>query len=271
MTESISNPKYALGADATEQTRQRRRADMLGMEYLPSLQSGMAVLDVGCGVGATTQLVARQVHPGTVVGVDKESRLISQAKKDAQDLDLRNLEYHTGDASRLPLNSESFDLVYSRFLLAWVADPQQAVREQIRTTRSGGSISAVDVDFDAVIWHPPLPAFKKTRDAYIELLERQDADPFIGRKLYGLFIEAGLDEVVLEVHPILAYGPQNEVLKGMLAHETARLESTGAQMVAQSLVSQVDLDEAMSELNRAEDDPQTIWWGALFACEGRKP
>ena len=59
MTESISNPKYALGADATEQTRQRRRADMLGMEYLPSLQSGMAVLDVGCGVGATTQLVAR--------------------------------------------------------------------------------------------------------------------------------------------------------------------------------------------------------------------
>ncbi|MCH8310996.1 MAG: methyltransferase domain-containing protein, partial [Chloroflexi bacterium] len=134
MTESISNPKYALGADATEQTRQRRRADMLGMEYLPSLQSGMAVLDVGCGVGATTQLVARQVHPGTVVGVDKEPRLISQATKDAQDLDLHNLEYNTGDASRLPLNSESFDLVYSRFLLAWVDDPQQAVREQIRTT-----------------------------------------------------------------------------------------------------------------------------------------
>ncbi len=195
--------RYALGTDAVEEVRQRRRSRLIGIDYLPPLSRGMSVLDVGCGVDAMARQVSGSVRPGLVVGLGRSRRLIDLAKIDDAS-NAVNLGFLTGDAVELPFREDRFDLVFSQMALAWVGDAAGAVGEQARVTRPGGLVAAVDVDFDAAVWCPELPAFRKTRAAYWRLLQDQGADPYIGRKLYALLTNAGLERVELQTHAFTA-------------------------------------------------------------------
>ena len=117
---------------------------------MPRLGAGMSVLDVGCGVGATTRQVARSVCPGAVVGLDTSRSLVARAKSDDASNPV-DLGFLVGNALELPFRDDRFDLVFSQMTLAWVEDAAGAVGEQARVTRPGGPVAAVDVDFDAVV------------------------------------------------------------------------------------------------------------------------
>ena len=228
------------------------------------------MLDVGCGVGATTRQVSGSAHPGPVVGLDRSRDLVDRAKSDDAS-NPANLGFLVGDAMKLPFRDDRFDLAFSQMTLAWVGDAAGAVGEQARVVRPGGLVAAVDVDFDAAVWYPELPAFRETRAAYCRFFKNRGADPYIGRKLYALLTNAGLEGVELQTHAFTAYGAEDETMSNMVAHEVGRLESTGAELADKGLASQPEIEQAVAELKGLLNDPGTMWLGNLFACTGRKP
>ena len=95
------------------------------------LRRGMRVADFGCGVGLVTALLAELVGPeGHVVGLDASAAQLVQARKPmpAGGTNVRFVEASATDSGLPPA---SFDLVYCRFLLIHLPEPERALRRKM--------------------------------------------------------------------------------------------------------------------------------------------
>lgn len=106
-----------------------------------SLPAGARVLDIGCGAGATSLLLAAQVQPGEVVGVDISAPLLARARERAQGTP--GLRFELADAQTFPFQPESFDAVFSRFGVMFFADPVAAFVNLSAALRYEGKLGFV--------------------------------------------------------------------------------------------------------------------------------
>ncbi|MFE4393760.1 class I SAM-dependent methyltransferase [Kitasatospora sp. NPDC056789] len=99
------------------------------------------VLDVGCGTGSLSLLLAADGH--RVTGVDLAPRMVgrARAKLVAAGLTARFL---VGDAGAPPLGDESFDVLLSRHLVWTLPEPERALRAWVRLLRPGGRLVLVE-------------------------------------------------------------------------------------------------------------------------------
>jgi trans-aconitate 2-methyltransferase len=112
----------------------------LAREALDRLEfrSDERVLDVGCGDGYITRIIAARLPEGSVVGVDASPRMIEVARSrpDPPGADVRFL---VADARDLPFAGE-FDSVVSFNALHWVSDQVAALAAIARTLRPTGRV-----------------------------------------------------------------------------------------------------------------------------------
>jgi SAM-dependent methyltransferase len=106
-----------------------------------SLAPGARVLDVGCGAGATTLVLAERVRPGSAVGVDISAPLLARARERAAGVS--GVDFVLGDAQVFPFEAESFDAVASRFGVMFFADAVAAFSNLYRALRPGGELAFV--------------------------------------------------------------------------------------------------------------------------------
>lgn len=95
------------------------------------------VLDVGCGDGRITAMIAARVPRGSVVGVDPSRDMIAHASKLFDPINHPNLRFEVADARRLPFQGE-FDLVVSFNALHWVPEQSEALGSIHAALRQGG-------------------------------------------------------------------------------------------------------------------------------------
>jgi len=173
---------FSVQADWTRPTR-------LYLYRQAYLTQARTVLEVGCGTGVVTGELAR-LSPAWVVGLDLDSRMLTFARRRED-----SVTYVRGDAHALPFPSGSFDVAVCHYLLLWLADPAQGVREMARVLRPDGCVLAcAEPDYGGRVDHPPELASLGRLQA--EALRQQGADPNLGRRLGELFVAAGLRATV---------------------------------------------------------------------------
>ena len=132
-------------ADYLEETRRGMWDDRAALADL-ELDSRERVLDVGCGTGELSQVLAEESAadgtPAEVVGVDADPDLLSVAREET------GIETVAGDALGLPFPDDCFDLVVCQALLINLPDPAAAVAEFRRV--STDLVAAVEPDNAAV-------------------------------------------------------------------------------------------------------------------------
>jgi predicted DsbA family dithiol-disulfide isomerase/2-polyprenyl-3-methyl-5-hydroxy-6-metoxy-1,4-benzoquinol methylase len=162
------------------------------------LRRGMYCLDVGCGIGAVTLHMAEAVKPeGRVVGLDVDERCVALARLEAQRLGLV-VEFRLGTATDLQETS-AYDLVFGRFVLTHLREPEEALRRMVVAARPRGVVVVEDIQFTGHFAYPACAAFDRYVGLYQEAVRRNGGDPNIGPRLAGMFLDAGLEEVDLEV------------------------------------------------------------------------
>lgn len=95
---------------------------------------GLTCLDLGCGEGHNTRLLAGR--GARVVAVDIAESFLAAAVE----IPHRGIRYLLGDGVMLPFRTASFDAVTAFMSLMDVADPEQALREVARVLRPGGFV-----------------------------------------------------------------------------------------------------------------------------------
>ncbi|PYS86421.1 MAG: hypothetical protein DMF70_02305 [Acidobacteria bacterium] len=112
-----------------------------------SIGEGQTVLDVAGGAGEPSLTIAERVGPaGTVTCTDAVAEMVAAAESEAQRRGLTNITFRQCVADSLPFESNSFDAVVSRLGAMFFPDPLAALREMLRVTKPGGSLSLA-------VWH----------------------------------------------------------------------------------------------------------------------
>jgi arsenite methyltransferase len=110
------------------------------------IEVSAVVLDIGSGAGTDLLLAARRVGPkGRAIGVDMTAVMRQRAMAGATAAGLTNIEVRDGDATRLPLDDATVDIVISNGVLNLVPDKPAAVREIARVLKPGGRVQIADI------------------------------------------------------------------------------------------------------------------------------
>ncbi|GAA3558515.1 class I SAM-dependent methyltransferase [Nonomuraea rosea] len=99
------------------------------------------ILDVGCGTGSLSALLAAAGH--RVTGVDLAPRMIEQAEAKLAATGLTG-RFLVGDAVCPPIGEERFDLLLSRHLIWTLPDPAAALRQWITLLRPSGRLVLIE-------------------------------------------------------------------------------------------------------------------------------
>ena len=121
----------------------RRRRVYRRIAEVSAAHQGERVLDVGCGGGYLSRLLALAVgEEGGVTGVDPSATAIEYARRKAPG----NCEFTVGAAQRLDQPDESFDLVTSTLAIHHIPEDARpaAFRQMYRVLRPGGRLLVAD-------------------------------------------------------------------------------------------------------------------------------
>jgi trans-aconitate methyltransferase len=142
----LSPSEYVLGHTDREQLRLIRQARVLApfTEHLlrdAGIASGMRVLDIGCGMGDVTMLVAGLVgQAGSIVSIDMDQASIETARRRASTVGLDNAAFYQGDIATFT-DSRPFDAIVGRLVLEFLPDPAAIISRLCGLLAPGGVIA----------------------------------------------------------------------------------------------------------------------------------
>ena len=230
------------------------------------LRQGIHCLDVGCGIGAVTLEMAESVKPvGRVVGIDLDERCLVLGRIEAQRRQL-TAEFRVGSAGELE-DISIYDLVLARFVLTHLRQPEKALQKMWQAVRPGGIVVVEDIQFSGHFCYPTCNGFDRYLTLYQEVVIRKGGNPNIGPLLVGMFLDAGLEEVDLEVVQPTSYkdGPGKQIA-------AATMEHIRESVIGARLASKEEINEIIAELDSFSKNPRTIMsLPRIFQVSGKKP
>lgn len=242
--------RYALGHGDTEidrlETQARIVAAITRRFWLAAgVRPGMHVLDVGCGAGHTSLLLAELVgQEGRVVGVDNAADAVAAARARSRDVD--NVEYVHADPTRHHFDHQ-FDAVVGRYVLMFQPDPAAFLRALVRHAQPHGIVSFHELDFNGVSSRPPVTVFDQATRWNVETSRRYGADPHCGSHALAIYLAAGLPAPTVSVETVHGRGRGAvDVLTRMRNLTRSLLTEMQHQGVATA--DQVDIDTLLDRM-----------------------
>lgn len=100
-------------------------------------QGPARLLDIGCGPGNSTVLLADRYPGAEILGVDSSADMIARAQADHPTLSFRLLDA----GSELPSLGGGFDVVFSNACIQWIPDHPRLLRQMMEQLRPGGTLA----------------------------------------------------------------------------------------------------------------------------------
>lgn len=152
-------------------------------------------LDVGCGTGALTKVIASRIRFSTLVGADLSLDFVRYAHQR-----IPGASFVNASALALPVCRDTFDVAVSGLALNFVPQPAQAVNELVRAAKPGGVVAAYVWDYSG-----KMEFLRYFWDAAVELnaaaSSQHEGHCFTicrPEALSQLWQDAGLDQVTVQ-------------------------------------------------------------------------
>lgn len=158
--------------------------------------AGLRWLDIGCGNGAFTELVAQRCVPAELHGCDSSEAQLAFARNRPL---LHATQFHWGDATKLPYATERFDIAVMALVVVFLPDPARGIAEMVRVVRPGGLVATYVWDMLGGGF-PLEPMLAQLREMGLTPLAPRQVGASRMNALRRLWIGAGLQSV--ETHEI---------------------------------------------------------------------
>ena len=184
-----------------------KQLDGLGMAAMEAaeIEGTEHVLDVGCGCGSTTLMLARQLtRGGRAVGIDISRPMLEVARQRANAEKVANVAFEEADGQTHAFPEEQYDILFSRFGVMFFENPTRAFENLRRALRPGGHVAFV-------CWQGPqknpwmsVPMMIALEHVKIDLPSTPDAPgPFAfadSDRVHHILHDAGFSGITMEAY-----------------------------------------------------------------------
>jgi ubiquinone/menaquinone biosynthesis C-methylase UbiE len=208
-------------------------------------------LELGSGVGTDAMALEAKV-----IGVDRSLTMSRESLSRGLSMSV------VADADALPLPTGLVDGCWSDRTFQHLARPQQALEELIRVMKAGATIVVVDPDYGTqAIEFPDQVLARKVLDFRSRCALRNGT---LAHQMKERFVEAGLEDVVVEERTLLVRDPAS-------IDNVMGLRSWARAALAQGLMSDAEVQRWEALYDELVAEGRFFWSVSFFITSGRKP
>ena len=174
---------------------------------------GWKCLDVGSGPGfVSNDLRERVGESGEVTALEPAQYYLDYFKEESDKRGWKNIKYIQGSAETAELPKHHFDLIFVRWVIGFVPDPEKFIVNLLPSLKKGGVIAIEDYLYSGLGLYPKGGAFDHALDMVIRHWAVSGGDAFVAAKIPAIFRKHGLELIDYSPH-CLAGGPDSDVIE----------------------------------------------------------
>ena len=264
---------YLHGYSQTEQNRLRYQASFNEQRIYQDVDFSRVkkLLEVGCGVGAQSEILMRRFPKLRLTGVDLNEQQLESAKKylGAKEYLSERYEIHKMDASNLSFDSNEFDGAFLCWVLEHVPSPQKVLAEVRRVLCPGSTIFITEVLNSSFFLDPYSPNVWKYWMEFNDYQLDMGGDPFIGAKLGNLLLSSGYQNIQTHVRTMFFDNRSPEERKETIEFWTDLLMSAKDFLIQEGRVNEELADAAQKELRAVARDPNAVFYFNFIQAQAK--
>ena len=258
---------YLHGYSQKERDRLHRQARFLE----PMVHAGLpyrrrkSLLEVGCGVGAQTEILLRHWPDLHVTGVEINDDQLEEARRFLPTVPWAGDRYTLakGDATQLEYGAGTFDSAFLCWILEHVGDPARVLSEVRRVLVPGSPVVISEVLNATFFIDPYSPDTLRYWTAFNEHQMDVGGDPFVGAKLGNLLLAGGFRDVTTQVKTFHFDNREPAKRKGIVEYWEELLLSAADQLIDAGKVTTEVVDGMRREMQLVRNDPNAVFFYAF--------
>jgi ubiquinone/menaquinone biosynthesis C-methylase UbiE len=229
------------------------------------------LIEVGCGVGAQTEILLRHFPDLHVTGVDRSETNLETARANLEKLHWAEGRYDLlhEDGARLGFEAGTFDGAFLCWILEHVPDPLRVLSEVRRVVSSGAQIVVTEVQNASFFIDPYSPQTMAYWMAFNDHQIDLGGDPFVGAKLGNLLLAAGYRDITTKVRNIHLDNRTPGERAEFLAFWAELLLSGAPGLQEAGKVSEETVEGMKEELDRVAHDPNAVFFYSFVQARAR--
>ena|SRR5437868_2028570 len=236
-----------------------------------NLSNVRELLEVGCGVGAQSEIILRRFPDLRLTGIDRSTKQLAVAKQTlakaafAQGrFDLKEM-----DATAMEFPANSFDGAFLCWILEHVPDPIRVLSEVRRVLRPSSVVYITEVMNSSFFLDPYSPNVWKYWMAFNDYQIGQKGDPFVGAKLGNFLMQLGYHDIHTEIKTWFLDNRYPQARKDCVEYWEELLLSASEQLIAAEYVTPEIVEEMKKEMAKVANNPNAVFFYSFVQARAR--
>lgn len=264
---------YLHGFSKKEQDRLRTQAEFAEFIVYQDVNfSGVKnLLELGCGVGAQTEILLRRFPKLNIVGIDLNDNQLNAANEHLANFSQYKNRYSIQkmNAEDIEFESHSFDAAFLCWILEHVPSPINVLAEVRRVLKPGAKIIITEVMNSSFFLDPYSPNVWKYWMAYNDFQYENAGDPFVGAKLGNLLASAGFSQIETKVKTWHLDNRYPSKRKETIDFWSDLLMSGAQSLIDQKVVNEELVKLAKEELKKVSRDPNAVFFYSFIQAHAK--
>ncbi len=266
---------YLHGFSQEEQDRLRAQARFGEFSVYKNIDFSNCsnLLEVGCGVGAQTEILLRRFPDLQITGIDFSDVQLSQAQQNIDQLDInfkKRVNFKQMDATQMDFDSNIYEGAFLCWILEHVKEPAKVLNECRRVLKLGAKVFITEVMNSTFFLDPYSPNLWKYWMAFNDYQYDGAGDPFVGAKLGNLLSSVGFQKVETNVITWHLDNRSPGKRKEVIEYWSELLFSAKEQLIETNYTTLEIADKAFEEIKSVKNDPNGVFYYSFMQASAQK-
>lgn len=275
----MSDFPYLHGFSNAEQERLRKQAQFIEHEIYQSLNLSRVknLLEVGCGVGAQSEILLRRFPHIHLTGIDLSDRQLQAAEHSLSQNPVANppqssprFTIQKMDASKMTFADDTFDGAFLCWVLEHIPKPQRVLDEVLRVLKPGSVVYITEVMNSSFFLDPYSPNVWRYWMAFNDYQYDQTGDPFVGAKLGNLLMQSGFQEIETTAKTWHLDNRNPQQRHEVIEYWTELLLSASEQLIQAQYVTVEIVENMKKEMAVVAKDPNAVFYYSFMQAKAIK-